>query len=114
MQGVGSMGPWRLSERARSSPQVFRRPVVPLLARADPPDPAANIVGDEEGAVAGDRDSDRPAHGPLLRLVDEAGEHVEGLARRLAVLQPEEAHLVAGERTAVPGTVQTDEDAVGI
>ncbi len=34
---------------------------------ADPPDRVADIVGDEQGAVAGDLDADRAAHAPCRR-----------------------------------------------
>jgi len=45
--------------------------------RADPPDRVTDIVGDEQGAVAGDLDTDRAAIGGAV-LGDEAAEDARG------------------------------------
>src|SRR6185295_137980 len=79
--------------------------------RADPPDRVADIVGHQQRAALVDGDADRTAHRVAV-LLDEAGEHVDRLARGLAVCKRHEDHLVAAPRLAVPRAVLADEHPV--
>ena len=53
----------------------------PTLSR-NPPDTAADVVGDEQGAGPVDRDADRPAMRGVVRA-EKAGQHVAGGPGRL-------------------------------
>src|SRR3954469_12399876 len=69
-----------------------------------PPDRAVAVFGDQERAVLGDRNSDRPP--PDLGVIDNEARHeIFVLAGRLAVLHPDTDHLVAGALRAIPGAV---------
>src|SRR4051812_10017824 len=81
--------------------------------RRDPPDPVADIVGDEQAAGLVDRHADRPPLG-IAVLVEKAGEHVDRLARsRLVAGEGHEHNLVARARLAVPRAMLADERAIG-
>jgi NAD(P)-dependent dehydrogenase (short-subunit alcohol dehydrogenase family) len=65
---------------------IMTRAVAPLLraCRRHAPDRVADVVGDQQRALLVDRDADRAAL-RLALVVEEAGQHVLRLARRLAV-----------------------------
>src|SRR5436190_20777501 len=75
------------------------------------PDRVADVVGDQKRALLVEPDTD----GAALRLalvVEEAGQHVLRRPRRLAVLEWNEDHLVAGAGLAIPRAVLADEGAI--
>src|SRR3954471_15362583 len=88
-------------------------PTESLARRGHPPDRIADVVGDEEGAVAGDLAADRPAVG-VAPPVDEAGQDVDRPARRAAIGEGDEDDPVAAERPSIPRTVLADEGAAGV
>src|SRR5690349_19741875 len=78
-----------------------------LLRRRHAPHGVADIVGDQERALAVYSDADRPALRFAL-VVEEAGQHVPGLARGLAAREGNEDHLVAGAGFSIPRAVLAD------
>src|SRR3954470_21433864 len=82
-----------------------------ISASGHAPDFVADIVGDEERAVAGDLDSDRPAK---VFVVDpKAGEDVDRHSRRRGSSERNEYHFRTARRAAVPGAVFTYERTLG-
>src|ERR1700733_13009378 len=76
----------------------------------DAPDALPDIVGDQQAAILGGREPDRPA--PDLGRVGagqpEAGHEILVAADRLAVLETDAHHLVAGRLARIPRAVQRD------
>src|SRR5712671_3048962 len=77
----------------------------------DPPDRAAGVVGDEQGAVLGDRERGGapPDLGALLARRPEAGGEILVIAFRPAILERHADDLVASRFRAVPRALQRDE-----
>src|SRR5436190_11546770 len=94
-------GQWR--ERRGS----FRR------SGGNPPHRVADVVGDQKRARFVDCDTDRPAE-RLSIVVYEAGENIDRLSRRAAVLEGHEDDFVAAERLAIPRSVLSDEGATAV
>src|SRR5207248_8147589 len=92
----------------RSAGMLGRRALV-----RNPPDRAARIVGDEQGAVLGDgeRSGAAPDLGALFAGSPEAGREILVIALRPAVLERHARDFVAGRDRAVPRALHRDEQA---
>ncbi|CDX27565.1 hypothetical protein MPL3356_70065 [Mesorhizobium plurifarium] len=93
----------------RNKRQAFQSPSaedLPAICHA--PYCAVAVLGQDQRAVLGHGDADRPAPDLVVRH-DEAGGEILIFAGRLAVLEFQPHHLVAGADIAVPRTVQRDE-----
>src|SRR5690349_5360445 len=66
----------------------------PAVAIGDAPDGAVAVLGEDQRAVLGDSDADRPAP-DIFVGDDEAGGEILILAGRLAILEFQPHHLVA-------------------
>src|SRR4026209_1031077 len=90
-----------LARRNGASSSVSARRAGDRGGAGQAPDRVADVVGQHEVAPAFDRDADGPAHRVAFG-VDEAGQHVERIARGLAALEWNEDDLVAAARPAGP------------
>src|SRR6266404_7342390 len=113
---IGACGRWSRNNRLpifRIRPRLLDRRAGDF-GRAlvgDPPDRAAGIVGDEQGAVLGDRErrGAPPDLGALFARYPKAGREILIISFRPPVLERHAHDLVAGRYRAVPRTLQRDE-----
>ena len=75
-----------------------------LVARCDPPDSIADVVGHEQGAIRVKRDAHRSTHRVSVRQ-QESAQEILGRAGRLPIAKRNEHHLVTRARLAVPRSV---------
>ena len=79
-----------------------------LLARHNPPDRVADIVGDEKGALTVDRDPDRPPHRLAVGAL-EPGENIFHWPIGLTILKRDKYDFVATPGLAVPRAMLPNE-----
>lgn len=78
-------------------------------SRAHPPDLAAHIVGDQQAAILGYLDTDRPSTGHIANA--EAGQDCHRFARRLRTNKGHEHDLVAAGILTIPRAMLADSAA---
>ena len=96
---------------ARRFPDRGRFPRLPRSGAANPPNDIPDIVRHQQRAGPVEGDPHRASHGVPIFL-DEAGQHIDRLARRHSAREWDEDHFVAASRFPIPRSVLPNEHPV--
>src|ERR1700722_2286379 len=97
--------------------EISRKPLpaAQSLAVADTVNHIGAVVADEQRAVGRDGDPDGAAvHPETAGIGNETREEWDGIHGGFSILESHENNLIAGTRSAIPGTVFSDESAAAI